>query len=372
MLSINEPSALLSDARSTIAALIQRPSTITTSNAFDEFSVLDQLIDVSNDVDRFEGGESRKFLNIAQLITASTCIYSRRVDALYKLINNFHSTQTKTEREDEDDDTDETGSDPILAQETIETKVHPEKKKKIKESNRSFICQDLSKISYNPTKTFFHDRTSSFDLKLFQKYLSNNNKQFWSNDHRPIIFDLLLNDQVLEQSQADPEPSPDIAPRSPPAKLQSTFQDNDIPLPLPMYDDREEEEEEANAESLWNNQEKIFSKKVVNRNRRKKVRSELDLNLFRHDLTAEQQALFRLQKFKPLPKKMKNEQTQFFSHRNFTRKHFDALIKGKMILQRSLESVRFFRLFINNSLDFHLSNYYHSLLSYSRTILHEN
>ncbi|CAF4715298.1 unnamed protein product, partial [Rotaria sp. Silwood2] len=51
--SQSEPSALLSNARLTIATLIQRPSTITTSNALDEFSILDHLLDVSNDVARF-------------------------------------------------------------------------------------------------------------------------------------------------------------------------------------------------------------------------------------------------------------------------------------------------------------------------------
>ncbi|CAF4754123.1 unnamed protein product, partial [Rotaria sp. Silwood2] len=100
--SQNEPSALLSNARSTIATLIQRPTTITTSNAFDEFSILDNLIDVSKDVDRFEGGENRKFLNIAQLITASTCIYSRRVDALYKLINTFQTSSSSSDNKQDE------------------------------------------------------------------------------------------------------------------------------------------------------------------------------------------------------------------------------------------------------------------------------
>ncbi|CAF4929222.1 unnamed protein product, partial [Rotaria magnacalcarata] len=109
-----EPSALLSHARLTIESLIQRPSTITTSNAFDEFAILDQLIDVSNDVDRFEDGENRKFLNIAQLITASTCIYSRRVDALYQLINAFHSSSSQNKIHDENISDEDQKSESII------------------------------------------------------------------------------------------------------------------------------------------------------------------------------------------------------------------------------------------------------------------
>jgi len=186
MLSLNEPSALLSNARLTIATLIQRPSTVTTSNAFDEFAILDHLIDVSNDVDRFEGGESRKFLNIAQLITASTCIYSRRVDALYKLINTFQfssSSQIQNEQSEEILSSTEEEKEKEEEEENQSKKIVQEKKKKIKETNRSFICNDLTKINLNPTKNFFLNRTSLFDLKLFQKYVPLENKQFYLNEH---------------------------------------------------------------------------------------------------------------------------------------------------------------------------------------------
>jgi hypothetical protein len=314
MLSLNEPSALLSDARLTIATLIQRPSTVTTSNAFDEFAILDHLIDVSNDVDRFEGGESRKFLNIAQLITASTCIYSRRVDALYKLINTFQSSSSSSQTKNEQ-------SEEILSsaeekeeeEENQPKKIVLEKKTKIKENNRSFICNDLTKISLNPSKTFFLDRTSLFDLKLFQKYVPIENKQFWLNDNHPMIFDLLFHEnQLLEmnedyqQSEALNKSSPDIQ------------QPNDIPLPIPVYDEQE---------SSWNNENIIIEKKKTIKNRTKKIKHDLDLNIFRHGLTDEQQALFRFQKIKPLSNKIKTEQTQFFI-KTFHRKHFDALIKG--------------------------------------------
>ena len=151
MFSFDEPSALLSNARSTIATLIQRPSSITTSNAFDEFSILDHLIDVSNDVDRFEDGENRKFVNIAQVLTASTCIYSRRVDALYKLINNFQSSTSPDESE----------SIPVLERSDESAKKNDlsSKKKKLhhQQQQQSFICQDANKINLNPSKTFFLD-----------------------------------------------------------------------------------------------------------------------------------------------------------------------------------------------------------------------
>ena len=342
MLSQNEPSALLSDARLTIATLIQRPSTITTSNAFDEFSVLDQLIDVSNDVDRFEGGESRKFLNIAQLITASTCIYSRRVDALYKLINNFHSTQTKQDDTDDDNDGDdeENKSIPILEQQDShdEKKVSIEKKKKIKDTERSFICQDLSKINYtDSTKSFFLDRTSLFDLKLFQRYLSSiKHKQFWINDSRPMFYELLFDRQLTEQSQSQHEQFVDdndndddhqtVIHQSLPEQVQPSFQDNDIPLPIPIFD---EPEMISNDQEKTIEHERIFSKVKSVRTRRKKPLTELDLNIFRQGLTQDQQTYFHSLKFKSSTTKTKIEQTQFFSQKKFSRKHFDELIKDE-------------------------------------------
>ena len=313
-----EPSALLSNARLTIATLIQRPSTITTSNAFDEFSILDNLIDVSNDVDRCEDGENRKFLNIAQLITASTCIYSRRVDALYKLINTFQSSPSSlTENQSE---TEEEQPELILNPEQEEEEnrlkksVH-EKKKKIKDTNRSFICNDITKINLNPSKNFFLDRTSLYDLKLFQKYVPMENKQFWINDYRPMIFDLLFDqDQIFEinedyhYEQQQPEPLID---------------DNDIPLPIPINDDQD---------SSWNNEvivnpERFFEKKRSNKSRTKKVKHDIDLNIFRHGLTDSQQSLFRFHKMKPLSTKIKIESTKFFI-KKFNQKHFDALIQS--------------------------------------------
>jgi hypothetical protein len=324
MFSLNEPSALLSNARLTIATLIQRPSTVTTSNAFDEFAILDNLIDVSNDVDRFEGGESRKFLNIAQLITASTCIYSHRVDALYKLINAFQSSSP--------DQSDELESIPVLEEEEEEIqpkKIIQEKKKKIKDHNHSFICQDLNKINLNPSKTFFLDRTSLFDLKLFQKYVPIGNKQFWINDNRPMIFDLLFDDELLDDNNNNnddhqqPERLIDVLNQSSPEKQRITFDNDDIPLPIPAYDDQE---------TSWNNENPIapeifIEKKKPIKSRRKKMPNDLDLNIFRQGLTDAQQGLFRFQKFKPLSNKIKLEQTKFFT-KNFNRKHFNALIKG--------------------------------------------
>jgi hypothetical protein len=320
MLSLNEPSALLSDARLTIATLIQRPSTVTTSNAFDEFAILDHLIDVSNDVDRFEGGESRKFLNIAQLITASTCIYSRRVDALYKLINTFQSSsssQTQNEQCEEILSSTEEGKDD--EEENQPKKIIQEKKKKIKENNRSFICNDLTKINLNPTKNFFLDRTSLFDLKLFQKYVPLENKQFWLNDNCPMIFNLLFKENSLleiKQEYQEPERLIDALNQSPPDISRPIFNDNDIPLPI--LDDQE---------LLCNNESIVIEKKKLVRNRTKKIKHDLDLNIFRIGLTDDQQALFRFQKIKPLSNKIKSEPTQFFI-KTFNRKHFNALIKG--------------------------------------------
>ncbi|CAF0794238.1 unnamed protein product [Rotaria sordida] len=329
--SQSEPSALLSNARLTIATLIQRPSTITTSNAFDEFSILDHLIDVSNDVDRFEDGESRKFLNIAQLITASTCIYSRRVDALYKLINTFQSSSSDN-KHDESISNENQQSESIIIhkQEENQTKkIIQEKKKKPKEENRrSFICNDLTKINLNSSKNFFLDRTSLFDLKLFQKNVPIGNKQFWINDNRPMIFDLLFHNQLIETNeiylQQESEQLIDVVNKLSPVIHRSTLNDNDIPLPISIYDDQE---------SSWNNEniiehEKFIEKKkiIINKNRRKKLKQDIDLNIFRNGLTDEQQEHFRFHKMKPLTNKIKIEQTQFFI-KKLNRNHFDKLIK---------------------------------------------
>ncbi|CAF4880476.1 unnamed protein product [Rotaria sp. Silwood1] len=322
--SQSEPSALLSNARLTIATLIQRPSTITTSNAFDEFSILDNLIDVSNDVDRFEGGENRKFLNIAQLITASTCIYSRRVDALYKLINTFQSSSTDNKQDESISDEDQSLETIIIEkqEENEIKKIVKEKKKKSKQNHRSFICNDLTKINLNLSKKFFLDRTSIFDLKLFQKNVPIGNKQFWLNDTQPIIFDLLFHNQSIEINQNDQQQEPEqlinVLNKLSPVKHQSTLNDDDdIPLPISTYDD--------DQESSWNN-ENIIEKKKINKNRRKKLKNDIDLNIFRHGLTDEQQEHFRFHKMKPLSNKTKIEQTQFFI-KKLNRNHFNKLIK---------------------------------------------
>ena len=350
MLSLNEPSELLSNARLTIATLIQRPSTVTTSNAFDEFSILDDLIDVSNDVDRFEGGESRKFLNIAQLITASTCIYSRRVDALYKLINAFQSSDQQSERSE---------SSPILEQQEQEEeeediqpkKIVQEKKKKTKEQQQSFICQDLNKINLNPTKTFFLDRTSLLDLKLFQKYVPMGNKQFWINDNRPMIFELLFDDQLLDENNnyQQPERLIDVLNQSPqpeqPEQQPITFDSNDdIPLPIPAYD------ADDDREPSWNDENpSIEKKKLAKNHRKKKMQNDLDLNIFRQGLTDAQQALFRFQRFKPISTKTKPEQTKYFV-KSFNRKHFNALIKDHPTVNQSILSIYIYPMITNHYL----------------------
>ena len=323
MFSFDEPSALLSNARSTIATLIQRPSSITTSNAFDEFSILDQLIDVCNDVDRFEDGENRKFVNIAQLITASTCIYSRRVDALYKLINTFQCSSTASSPEKSE-------SIPILDSSDASSKKMDSgvKKKKVQhqqQQQQSFICQDTNKINLNPSKTFFLDRTSHFDLQLFRNYVPIGNKQFWINDHRPMIFDLLFHDQILDHIQST-SPIDEPIPSSP-EQTRIVIPEDDIPLPFPAID--EHEPAVWNDESVIEQRPMIERKKPTRVSRRKKLaENEMDLNLFRHGLTDQQQGLFRFQKFKSSNTKSKIEGGKFFQ-KNFHRKHFENLIKGQ-------------------------------------------
>ncbi|CAF3555520.1 unnamed protein product [Rotaria socialis] len=323
-----EPSALLSHARLTIESLIQRPSTITTSNAFDEFSILDQLIDVSNDVDRFEDGENRKFLNIAQLITASTCIYSRRVDALYQLINTFQSSSSSSQNKihDENISDEDQESESIIMdnkpEENQPKKIVPEKKKRTKAHNHSFICHDLSKINLNPSKNFFLDRTSLVELQLFQKHVPIGNQQFWMNDHQPIIFDLLFHEQFVdfEEDYQQPEQLIDVLNKLSPIKQQqpSTFDDNDIPLPIPAYDDEE-------SSSIIEH-EKLIGKTKSNRSRSKKVKLDIDLNIFRTGLTDEQQERFCFHKMRPISNRIKIEQKDFFI-KKFNRNHFDKLIK---------------------------------------------
>ena len=366
-----EPSALLSNARSTIATLIQRPSAVTTSNAFDDFAILDNLIDVSNDVDRLDDGENRKFLNIAQLITASTCIYSRRVDALYKLINNFQSaTSDGTDGSSSDDD------QPADSSISLEPKPEKEPRKaapseiraKPRSKNRSFICQDPSKISLNPTKSFFLDRTSLFDLKLFQTYVPVGNKQFWLHDHRPVIFDLLFDDQALRLEDEPPETERLIDAlnrQSPRVQPLPTFDDADIPLPIPMdYDEHESSWQEASID----HRDRAVAKKTPSNHRKKKVQNQLDLNVFRQGLTDQQQALFHCQKTKPLSSKVKHEPGHFFV-RTFNRKQFDALIKGKSTngIPSSL-IVRVIRFLSVHGHRVHLSDYYSSSVSHSRTV----
>ncbi|CAF1075267.1 unnamed protein product [Adineta ricciae] len=328
--SQNEPSALLSNARVTIATLIQRPSTVTTSNAFEEFSILDHLIDVSNDVERCEDGESRKFLNIAQLITASTCIYSRRVDALYKLINTFQSSTSEHQSEENHSDNDEQlESVPVLEQEkSSPQKSLQEKKRKSKEDKRSFICTDLNRINFNPSKPFFLDRTALFDLKLFQKYVPIGNKQFWINDNQPMIFNLLF-DHELHEVKNEPQDNYRTQHESQQSERLAdalnnipAFDVNDIPLPI--SDDND------NHNPSWNNEEtftdQLIAKKKVNRNRTKKVKDDIDLNIFRQGLSHEQQALFRCHKMKSITNKVKVEREDFFA-KKFNRLHFHGLIK---------------------------------------------
>ncbi|UJR31774.1 hypothetical protein I4U23_019252 [Adineta vaga] len=331
--SQNEPSELLSNARLTIATLIQRPSSVTTSNAFEEFSILDHLIDVSNDVERFEDGESRKFLNIAQLITASTCIYSHRVDALYKLINTFQSSPASQNQLEDTLSEDEEHSEQVILSEQDKSpteKSRQEKKRKSKEQNRTFICTDLNKINLNPTKSFFLDRTSIFDLKLFQNYVPIGNKQFWITDNQPMIFDLLFDHELLEiknepndiyhHEDQQPERLVDALNNLPIIDI------NDIPLPISADDENNDD-----LESSWHNENLVVdqiiqNKRKLNRNRTKKIKYDIDLNIFRHGLNNEQQALFRCQKMKSITNKIKIEQEQFFI-KKFNRKHFDGLIK---------------------------------------------
>ena len=345
-----QPSALLSNARSTIATLIQRPSSVTTSNAFDEFSILDQLIDVSNDVDRSDDGENRKFLNIAQLITASTCIYSRRVDALYKLINSFQSSTPNAiddnDPDDQDDLSDSSSSRAVQEEAEKQEKVtkpsKSEKKKTTSDRQRSFICSDQTKINFNTTKNFFLDRTSLFDLKIFQKYIPLGNRQFWINDHRPMIFDLLFTRDILESAD-DHCPLPETQrlaialnrPASPPLPtrpsipLLTTFDDD---IPLPIGDD--DSPDSSWHQSILPARELVVEKRPQTRDRKKKVKSnDLDLNIFRTGLTDQQQALFRCHKMKLPLVKTKMDSSHFFT-KTFHRKHFDALIKGECELLR--------------------------------------
>lgn len=348
MFSFDEPSALLSNARSTIATLIQRPSSITTSNAFDEFSILDHLIDVSNDVDRFEDGENRKFVNIAQVITASTCIYSRRVDALYKLINTFQSSSTSPGKSDESE------SSPILERSNEKVKKEedvPLKKKKLQhQQQQSFICQDTNKINLNPTKTFFLDRTAHFDFQLFRNYVPIGNKQFWINDHRPMIFELLFNDQILDNHQPN---SPieriinDIDPSSP-EKVQAIIPDDDLPLPFPILD--APEPPSWHDETIIEQNPIIEKKKLTRSNRRKKTNdNDVDLNLFRHGLTDQQQALFHSQKFKSSTNKKNTTEPKTFFQKTFHRKHFEQLITNS-INSKTFETIFIYPFIINHYL----------------------
>ena len=334
-----QPSALLSNARSTIATLIQRPSSVTTSNAFDEFSILDHLIDVSNDVDRSDDGENRKFLNIAQLITASTCIYSRRVDALYKLINSFQSpTPNGIDENDSDgqDDLSEASNSNAAKegpdqQEKATKPNKPEKKKAFSDKHRSFICSDLTKINFNATKSFFLDRTSLSNLKIFQKYIPLGNRQFWINDHRPMIFDLLFEQDILKSHD-------DLCPPVQPVRLAEALNrstsspmpalptfDDDIPLPISANDSPESSWPQPNLPT----REQVVERKQQTRDRKKKAKSnDLDLNVFRTGLTDQQQELFRCHKMKLPPVKTKMDSSRFFA-KTFHRKHFEALIKGE-------------------------------------------
>jgi hypothetical protein len=137
-----------------------------------------------------------------------------------------------------------------------------------------------------------------------------------------MIFNLLFDENQLFEINEDyqqPERLIDALNKSSPEKEIPIFNDNDIPLPI--YDDGDDQE------SSWNNESIIIEKKKSIRNRTKKIKQDLDLNIFRNGLTNNQQALFRFQKFKPLLNKNKIQQTQFFI-KKFNRKNFDALIKG--------------------------------------------
>ncbi|CAF4388862.1 unnamed protein product, partial [Rotaria magnacalcarata] len=93
------------------------------------------------------------------------------------------------------------------------------------------------------------------------------------NDHQPIIFDLLFHEQFvdLEEDYQQPEQLIDVLNKLSPIRQQpSTFDDNDIPLPIPAYDDEE-------SSSIIEH-EKLIEKKKPNKSRSKKVKLDIDLN----------------------------------------------------------------------------------------------
>lgn len=375
--AITEPSALLSNARSTITALIQRPSSITTSNAFDEFSILDRLIDVSKDVERLEDGETRKFVNIAQVITASTCIYSRRVDALYKLINNFtdnpiedKSSSEESEQstptiaiEDADDNSKKTKKTKPIDQQTC--------KEKSSKRRRSFISLDPDKLNYNTNKGFFLDRTSIVEIKLFQNYVPMGNKQFWFDDSRPVIFDLLFDEPIRNL----PEIQEEIVHVNEPERLidvvnQVPSMDQEIPLPDRDYFDDDRENIYPPAEVMVPERKKV---PINAKNRTKKIKpNEMDRNIFRRSLTDEEQGLFVCHKMKPLTaNKTQGNETKDFFLKKFQRKHFEALIKGNLLshpLVWCISCVSLLRLSIIDSSSVHLSDHHGSVSNDTGTI----
>ncbi|CAF5123282.1 unnamed protein product, partial [Rotaria sp. Silwood1] len=134
-----------------------------------------------------------------------------RVDALYKLINTFQSSSTDNKQDESISDEDQSLETIIIEkqEENEIKKIVKEKKKKSKQNHHSFICNDLTKINLNLSKKFFLDRTSIFDLKLFQKNIPIGNKQFWLNDTQPMIFDLLFHNQSIENNQNDQQQEPE-------------------------------------------------------------------------------------------------------------------------------------------------------------------
>ena len=143
-----------------------------------------------------------------------------------------------------------------------------------------------------------------------------------------MIFDLLFHDQILDNHQSN---SPlDIHQSSSPEKVHAIIPDDDLPLPFPILD--APEPGSWQDESILQPNPIIEKKKPTRINRRKKsVENEVDLNLFRHGLTDQQQTLFCFQKFKSSTNTDSKPKSNKFFHKTFHRKHVDQLLDNSTI-----------------------------------------
>ncbi|CAF0788044.1 unnamed protein product [Didymodactylos carnosus] len=228
-----QSSLLLSSAYETVAQLIQRPNFVTTKNAFDNFSILDSLIEVVDDPVLNGDSNERKFIDVAQFLSASSHVYSCRVDALYKQAHLFMQGILTTASKEEDG---ESCNDEEEKEEQYQTtkdensgtldqnnNINPEKESEAEKDNiqlkrvskksrlrQSQLCDDISKITLRDCQPSLitNHRLITIQQHLFQQYVGHTIstsediycRQYWKTDSLPLFIELMFLSKEQKES----------------------------------------------------------------------------------------------------------------------------------------------------------------------------